>query len=141
MPDLGLQDAAIQSLLQQAKVIAVVGHSDKPSRISYQIGEFLRSQGYTVYPVNPSVAEIAGQPSYPSLADVPEPVDIVNVFRRSDYLPEVVTEAIAIQAKAIWAQLGVKHPQAIQLADTANLDFVMNRCIKIEHQRLIADSR
>jgi hypothetical protein len=136
MPNLKQDDNAMRDMLTNAKVIAVVGHSDKPERTSYQIAQFLRGVGYTVYPVNPMVSEIDGQPSYPSLKDVPEPVDIVNVFRRSEYLPEIVDEAIAVNAKAVWAQLGVSDEPSAQKALDAGLNVVMNACIKVEYVRL-----
>ncbi len=130
-------DDAKRDLLAQARVIAVVGHSDNPARTSYQIAQYLRCAGYTVYPVNPMVTAIDGQPSYASLADVPEPIDIVDVFRRSENLPEIVQEAVAAGAKAIWAQLGVYHEAAGRQAAEAGLQVVMDACIKVEHQRLL----
>jgi predicted CoA-binding protein len=129
-------DSTIRNILSNAKVIAVVGHSDKPFRTSYQIAQFLRSVGYQVYPVNPAVREIDGQPSYPTLKDLPEPVDIVNVFRRSEHLKEIVEEAIAIGAKTVWAQLGVSDHLAAQKAIDAGLNIVMDACIKVEYLRL-----
>jgi predicted CoA-binding protein len=136
MSTLKNNDVALKELLTSAKVIAVVGHSDNPSRTSYQIAQFLRQVGYTVYAVNPAVTKIDGQPSYPALADVPEAIDIVNVFRRSQFLPEVVDEAIAVQAKSIWAQLGVFHPAAEQKASAAKIPLIMDACIKVEYWRL-----
>ena len=135
--DLRTDDGAMRQVLQQAQVIAVVGHSDKPGRTSYRIAQFLRQVGYRVYAVNPTVAEIDGQPCYGSLGQVPEPIDIVNVFRRADYLPDIVEEAIATNAKTLWAQLGINHPAAAQAAQAAGLNVVMDACIKIEHRRLI----
>jgi predicted CoA-binding protein len=129
-------DVALRSILTNAKVIAIVGHSDKPDRTSYQIAQFLKQVGYTVYPVNPSVADIDGQPSYPSLKEILEAIDIVNVFRRSQFLPEIVDEAIAVQAKTIWAQLGIFHPDAEQKAVAAGLNLIMDACIKVEYWRL-----
>src|SRR5512147_1469340 len=99
-----LNDTALRDLLASARVIAVVGHSDKPHRTSYQIAQYLRRAGYTVYAVNPEVETIDGEPSYASLHDVPEAIDIVNVFRRSEFLAGVVDEAAAVGAKAVWAQ-------------------------------------
>ena len=127
----------IQELLANAKVIAVVGYSDKPSRTSYRIGQYLRSAGYKVYPVNPTVAEIDGEPSYPDLAAIPDPIDIVDVFRRSEYLSAIVDEAIAVGAKAIWAQLGVVDHNAAQRAEAAGLKVVMDRCIMVDHEQLL----
>ncbi|MBW4621795.1 MAG: CoA-binding protein [Cyanosarcina radialis HA8281-LM2] len=131
-----LDDTALRDILTNTKVIAVVGHSDKPERTSYQIAQFLRRVGYTVIPVNPAVKEIDGEPSYTSLAEVPLPVDLVNIFRRSEYLREIVEQAIAIDVKTIWAQLGINHESAAQQALAAGMNVVMDACIKIEYQRL-----
>ena len=97
MTNLNESDKAMRIALEQAKVIAVVGHSDKPHRTSYRIAQYLRQVGYTVYPVNPTVMEIDGQPSYESLEAIPEPIDIVNVFRRSEHLSDIVGETIKSQ--------------------------------------------
>lgn len=129
-------DHTLHNILSQSKVIAVVGHSDKPDRTSYQIAQFLRSVGYTVYPVNPMVQEIDGQPSYADLKTVPEPIDIVNVFRRSEFLSEVVEEAIEVQARTVWAQLGVSDRTAALKAQQAGLNVIMDACLKVEHLRL-----
>jgi hypothetical protein len=137
MADLNRDDRAMCAVLAKAKVIAVVGHSDNPDRTSYQIAQYLRRAGYTVYPVNPMISEIDGQPCYPALANVPEPIDIVDVFRRSEFLPEVVDGAIRVGAKAVWAQLGVVDEDARQTALAAGLDVAMDVCIKVEHLRLL----
>ena len=126
-----------RNLLENARVIAVVGHSDKPNRTSYRIAQYLRHMGYTVYPVNPTVSEIDGEPCYPDLASVPEPIDIVNVLRRSEYLADIVHEALAVNAKSVWAQLGVEDDTASRLASEADLPIVMNNCIKVTHSRII----
>lgn len=133
----GLNDDALRKLLSNARVIAVVGHSDKPHRTSYQIAQFLKRSGYTVYAVNPTIETIDDERSYPSLADVPEPIDIVDVFRRSEYLAGVVDDAIAAGAKAVWAQLGVHDAEAGRKAEAAGLDIVMDECIKVEYNRLL----
>lgn len=127
----------LRNLLQSARTIAVVGHSDKPHRTSYRIAQYLREAGYTVYPVNPAVNEIDGRPSYPDLASVPEPIDIVDVFRRSEHLPAIVAEAIQAGAKAVWAQLGVEDAQAAAAAEAAGLPIVMDRCIMVDHRSLL----
>jgi predicted CoA-binding protein len=132
-----LNDAALRQMLEQARVIAVVGHSDDPSRTSYQIARYLRYAGYTVIPVNPQVQMIDGQPSYPSLAEVPEPIDIVDVFRRSEHLLGIVEQAAAVGAKAVWAQLGVYDPAAAERAAELGVPLVMDNCIKVTHQRLL----
>lgn len=126
----------LYTLLTQSRTIAVVGHSDKPNRDSYRIGQYLRQAGYRVYPVNPTLTTIDGQPCYPTLAAVPEPIDIVDVFRRSVFLPEIVGAAIAVKAKAVWTQLGVVNFDAQAQARAAGLVVVSNRCILVEHQRL-----
>lgn len=130
-------DEKMQEILSKARVIAVVGHSDKPYRTSYQIAKYLRSAGYKVYPVNPMVDEIDGDKSYASLADIPEPIDVVDVFRRSEHLDGVVQESISANAKAVWSQLGVVDFEAAIKAESSGLDMIMNLCIKIEHARLL----
>lgn len=131
------KDSDRRRLLQQARTIAVVGHSDKPYRTSYRIGNYLRLVGYKVYPVNPTLTEIDGHPVYADLASMPEPIDIVNVFRRSEFLPAVVDEAIAVGAKAVWAQLGVYDEAAARAAEAAGLQIVMDRCIMVDHGLLV----
>ena len=125
-----------RDILQKSKVIVVVGHSDRPHRTSYQIAQTMRGLGYTVYPVNPTVSEINGEKSYASLADVPEPIDIVNVFRRSEHLRGVVEEAIAVGAGVVWAQLGVADPEAERIAEEAGMPIVMDTCIKVAYYHL-----
>lgn len=137
MHNLNHDDDQMHEALLGAKTIAVVGHSDKPHRTSYQIAQYLRMAGYTVYAVNPTVDEIDGEPSYASLADVPEPIDIVNIFRRSEHVAALVDDAIAAQAKIIWTQLGVVDENAREKALKAGLDVAMDRCIKVEHRRLL----
>jgi uncharacterized protein len=127
---------AMRDLLQNAHVIAVVGMSDNPSRASYGVAKFLKNQGYTVYPVNPTLDQIDGETVYHSLSEVPEPIDIVDVFRRPEYLEGVVDEAIAANAKAVWAQLGIHDDKAVEKANAAGLDIVTNHCAKIEVMRL-----
>ena len=133
---LNMDDAMMKQVLSQAKTIAVVGHSDKPYRTSYQIAQYLRNANYTVYPVNPTVDEIDGEKSYESLADIPVPIDIVNVFRRSEYLEGVVYQAVEAGVGAIWTQLGVDDPNARAIALDADIHIATDRCIKVEHHRL-----
>ena len=130
-------DRALRDILTQAKTIAVVGHSDKRDRPSYRIGRFLRQKGYRVYPVNPKVTEIDGFPCYSTLKEIPEAIDIVDIFRRSEFLPAIADEAIAIGAKVFWAQEGLSHPEAARQATQAGLQVVMDACILVEYQRLI----
>lgn len=131
-----MNDDLMKKILLEAKVIAVVGHSDKPSRTSYRIAQYMRDAGYTVYAVNPTVEMIDGQKSYATLAEVPEKIDIVNVFRRSEFLLDIVKESIELQIPTVWAQLDVFSPAAATTARNADMNIVMNRCIKIEHLRL-----
>lgn len=139
MADLNRDDNQMHALLTNARTIAVVGHSDKPHRTSYQIAAFLRDVGYTVYPVNPTLSTIDGEVCYPSVRDIPDSIDIVNVFRRSEHLDDVVDDALSANAKAIWTQLGVVYLPATNRALEAGLDVAVNRCIKVEYMRLDVD--
>ncbi|GAA4052576.1 CoA-binding protein [Arthrobacter methylotrophus] len=124
------------NLLRQAKTIAIVGASDKPSRASYFVASYLKSSTkYRLFFVNPVVKEILGQPTYASLADLPESPDIVDVFRKHDDLPGVLEEAVAADAKTLWLQLGSWHEEVARSAQEAGLNVVMDRCVKIEHAR------
>ncbi len=129
----------LRNLLETARTIAVVGHSDKPFRTSYRIASYLREVGYEVYPVNPALTDIDGQKVYPDLASVPVPIDIVDVFRRSEHLDDIVKEAIQVGAKAVWAQVGVEDAQAAATAEAAKLPMVMDRCIMVDHRSLLGD--
>ncbi|MCG8364209.1 MAG: CoA-binding protein [Pseudanabaenales cyanobacterium] len=137
MPDIKGNDTALRQILTQARRIAVVGHSAKSNRPSYQVAQFLRRQGYQVYPVNPSWKEIQGRPCYASLQKTPQPIDIVNVFRRAEYLPGIVDAAIAIGAKTLWTQLDIADQAAAQKAIGAGLNVIMEVCIKVEYLRLV----
>lgn len=123
-------------ILRESKVVAIVGASDKPSRASYFVATYLLSSTrYRVHLVNPVVPAILGQPTYASLADLPEAPDIVDVFRRHDDLPGVLDEAVAAGAKTIWLQLGSWHEGVAAAAEAVGLQVVMDRCVKIEHAR------
>lgn len=136
MTYLNQDDDAMRIVLKTAKTIAVVGHSDNQHRTSYQIANYLRRAGYKVIPVNPTIKQVNGDTSYASLHDVPEHVDIVNIFRRSEHVAGVVNEAIAIGADAIWTQLGVIDNSARDKALEADIDVAMDLCIKVEYARL-----
>ena len=129
-------DEEVREILKGARVIAVVGLSDKPHRDSYRVASYLQSVGYRIIPVNPSIAESLGEKAYPSLGEVPGPVDLVEIFRRPDAVPGIVEGAIAIGAKAIWMQEGIAHAAAAEKARAAGLKVVMNRCAFKEHRRL-----
>lgn len=132
-----MKDREIRQLLETSKTIAVVGLSDKPDRDSYRVAEYLQRQGYRVIPVNPTVDEVLGEKSYASVSAIPEPVDVVDIFRRPDAVGPVVEDAIAAGAKAVWMQLGVVNEEAAEAAEAAGLQVVMDRCMKIEHSRLL----
>ncbi|MGH3880511.1 MAG: CoA-binding protein [Actinophytocola sp.] len=127
----------IQRVLNTAKTIAIVGLSNNELRASYFVGYYLRRHGYRVIPVNPRASEILGETSYPSLRDVPEPVDIVNVFRAPDALPEIAQQTVEIGAGVLWCQFGVINATGGQLAEDRGVTVVMDRCIKVEHARYI----
>jgi uncharacterized protein len=128
---------AIQRVLLNAKTIAVVGLSSNPLRASNFIGFYLKRHGYRVIPVNPGESEILGEKSYASLLEIPEPVDIVDVFRRPDALPEIARDAVAIGAKALWCQYNVINEEGARIAEDGGLTVIMDRCIKVEHARYV----
>jgi len=125
----------ITELLRTAKTIAVVGLTDSPLRPSYGVSHYMLSQGYRIIPVNPNITDWMGEKAYPSLLDVLEKIDIVNVFRRSDAVPDVVEQAIRIKAPAIWMQEGVIHEEAAAKARQAGIFVVMDSCILKEHRK------
>jgi predicted CoA-binding protein len=125
----------IHDILANSKVIAVVGLSSKPHRPSHGVARYLQSVGYKVIPVNPNETEVLGEKSYPRLEDVPVQVDIVDIFRRSEFVPPVVESAIAIGAKTVWMQEGVIHEEAAARARAAGLEVVMDRCTLKEHAK------
>lgn len=126
-------DDPIHDLLARSKVIAVVGLSSKPHRPSFGVARYLQSVGYRIIPVNPNETEILGEKSYARLEDVPIQVDIVDVFRRSEFVPPIVESAIAIGASVVWLQEGVVHETAAARARAAGLEVVMDRCTLKEH--------
>ncbi len=128
------QTDQITELLKNARNIAVVGLSDSPLRASHGVAAYLQSQGYRIIPVNPTITDALGENSYPSLLDVKEKIDIVDVFRRPEFVPEVVEQAIQIKVPAIWMQEGVIHEQAAEKARCAGILVVMDRCILKEHR-------
>ena len=125
----------IQRVLHTAKTIAIVGLSPNELRASYFVGYYLRRHGYQVIPVNPRESEILGTKSYARLTDVPVKVDVVNVFRAPDALPDIATEAVAIGAGSLWCQYNVINEEGARIAETGGLSVVMDRCLKVEHAR------
>ena len=126
----------IRELLKAARVIAVVGLSGRKHRPSFGVSEYMQRAGYRIIPINPNESSILGEKAYASLDEVPEKIDIVDIFRRSEFVPEIVEQAIRAGAGAIWMQEGVIHEEAAARAQAAGLTVVMDRCILKEHQRL-----
>lgn len=127
--------AVIQRVLHTARSIAIVGLSNNPLRASYFVGYYLKRHGYRVIPVNPRETEILGEVSYPSLRDVPDPVDLVNVFRAPGALPEIARDAVVINAGTLWCQFGVINEEGTRIADEGGLTVIVDRCLKVEHAR------
>jgi predicted CoA-binding protein len=132
------QDAdVIRKILGYARNVAIVGLSSNPLRASNFVGFYLRLHGFNVYGVNPHEREVFGEPAYPSLQDVPAPIDVVDVFRAPRYVPAIADEAIAVGARALWLQFGVIAPESAAKAAAHGLDVVMDRCMKVEHARYL----
>ena len=129
--------AGLRRILARSRTLAVVGLSAQWYRPSYFAAKYMRDHGYRIIPVNPNHAEVLGEKSHPDLRSIPEPVDIVDCFRRSEDIPPIADDAIAIGAKVLWMQLGVVNEVAARRASAAGLDVVMNRCVKIEHARIL----
>ena len=129
-------DDVKKGLLEKSHTIAVVGLSSNNEKASNVVAKYLIAHGYRVIPVNPGYAEILGQKCYPSLSGIPEKVDIVDIFMRSEKVLPVVEEAVKLKPGAIWLQLGIINPEAQELAESNNILFFMNLCIKQEHERL-----
>jgi len=128
--------SAEEEILSTSRVIAIVGLSPKPERPSYTVASYLKEHGYKIVPVNPQVKEVLGEPGYPELVSIPEPVDVVDIFRRSEDVPTIVEAAINIEAKAVWMQEGVINEEAAARAREAGLSVVMNKCMRKEHQEM-----
>ncbi|MCU1274602.1 MAG: CoA-binding domain protein [Bryobacterales bacterium] len=132
--------AKISELLRSSHTIAVVGLSSKRYRPSFGVAEYMQNAGYRIIPVNPFETEILGETAYATLGEVPEHIDIVDIFRRSEFVPDLVETAIRIGASAIWMQEGVVHEAAAAKARAAGLEVVMDRCILKEHRRMLVSS-
>jgi predicted CoA-binding protein len=131
------EDADIRALLQSARTIAVLGVSPKPERDSFQVAAYLKEKGYRVIPVRPAQLEILGEKAYPSLDDVAEEVDVVDVFRRPEQVMAHAREALRLKPRVFWMQEGIENPAAAELLAAAGIDVVMDRCIKRDHERLL----
>lgn len=132
-------DELLKDLLQNSKTIAVVGLTDNPMRAAHAVSEYMQGAGYRIIPVNPKAETVLGETGYARLEDIPEPVDIVNVFRRSEFAAEIVESAIAIHAKAVWMQEEVINEEAAERGRREGLAVVMDRCILKDHRRLLSN--
>ena len=133
----------MKELLNGSEEIAVVGLSPSRDRVSYMVAEAMKQKGYRIIPVNPiaNVSEILDETCYATLSDIPFPIDIVNVFRRSEHTPEVAEEAVKIGAKVLWLQLGIYSEEAAEIAEEAGLKVVMDRCIKVDAAKLLPNGK
>ena len=125
-----------QQIFRETRTIAVVGLSPDPRRDSHRVARYLQEQGYRIIPVNPTVQEVLGEKSYPDLRAVPERVDLVDIFRRPEFVPEIVDQAIEVGARIVWMQLGITHEAAARRAEQAGLTVVQDRCAMVEHRTL-----
>ncbi len=132
-----VDDLALRSILAESRTVAMVGASSSPTSASHHVMEYLQQAGYTVVPVNPGEENILGARAYSSLSDIPEPPDIVDVFRKPEHVPEIARQAVARKAKVLWLQEGVGIPQGARIAREAGLTVVMDRCMLKEHRRLL----
>lgn len=128
-----------EEILRQARTVAVVGLSPREDRPSHEVARYLKEQGYRIVPVNPQAAEVLGERSYPDLRSVPEPVDVVDIFRRPEDVGPIVDDAVAIHAKAVWMQEGIVNEAAAAIARQSGLGVVMDRCMLKEHRRLLQE--
>ena len=128
---------SIKEILEKYKNIAVLGLSSQTWRPSYSVSQYMQNVGYRIVPVNPNEAEVLGEKAYASLDDVPAPVEIVDIFRRAEFVPDIVESAIRRKARVIWMQVGVVHEAAAERARAAGLEVVMDKCILIEHRALL----
>ena len=143
LPLSNADEGEIDEILASARTIAVVGLSDKPDRESHMVARYLQANGYRVLPVNPAVVEALGERSYPDLVSIPPEIaiDVVDIFRKPEFIPAVVDAAIPRGARAVWMQLGLVHNAAAKKARAAGLEVVMDRCMKVEHARWAAHRR
>jgi uncharacterized protein len=131
-------DTELRDLVSSVRTIAVVGLSPKEHRASYRVARYMQERGYRIIPVNPNAREVLGEKAYTRLTEVPEQIDLVDVFRRPDVVDEVARDAVEIGAKAIWLQMGVVNEEAARIAADGGLDVVMDRCLMVDHARLMS---
>jgi uncharacterized protein len=130
-------ERTIEQILKESKTIAVVGLSANPGRDSHQVASYLKRNGYIIYPVNPNYEQVLGSRCYTNLSDIPDAIDIIDIFRRPEHIPPIAEESVKIGAKVIWMQLGIRNEEAAETARRAGLQVIMDRCIKVEHMRLL----
>ncbi len=133
---MALSEHEVQKILTTSKIIAVVGLSNKPDRPSYDVASYLKEHGYRIIPVNPTIKEALGEKVYASLKDIPERVDVVQIFRRPEEVPAIVEDAIAIGAKVVWMQPGAENEEAAAKAESAGLKAVVGACMRTVHRSL-----
>lgn len=141
IPDYIAPDEEVIEILKSSKTVAVVGISHNEERDSHKVAKYLKEHGYRVIPVNPKYKEVLGEPCYPDLKSIPEKIDVVDIFRNVEAIPGIVDEAIQVGAKVVWMQLGLVHNESAEKAKQAGLRVVMNKCMKIEHHRLIESGK
>jgi predicted CoA-binding protein len=129
--------AGLRRILRECRTIAVVGLSANWYRPSYFAAKYMQGKGYRIIPVNPAYREVLGERCFPDLSSIPDPVDIVDCFRKADQMVPLARDAVAIRARVLWMQLGIRNDEAAKLATDAGLDVVMDRCVKIEHARIL----
>jgi predicted CoA-binding protein len=132
-----VDDPEIKEILDKYSHIAIIGLSSNEEKPSYQVAKYLMEHNYSIYPVNPKYEEILGVKCYPNLSVIPDPIEIVDIFRKPSAVPEIVEDAIKCGARVIWMQLGIVNNQAAQRAKEAGLKVVMSKCMMVEHKRLI----
>jgi predicted CoA-binding protein len=128
------KEQEIPEILKSAQNIAIVGISDSPDRDSNKVASYLQDRGYRIFPVNPKYAQVLGEKCYSTLSEIPEKIDVVDIFRKPEHVLPIVQEAVKINASVVWMQLGVVNEEAARLAEAAGLKVIMNRCLKIEHR-------
>jgi len=127
----------LENILRQAETIAVVGLSNRTERPAYEVAQYLQRSGYRIIPVNPNVAEVLGEKAYPDLLSVPERVDIVDIFRRPEYVPEIVQQAIAKNVRVVWMQPGTENYDAAEQAEAAGIKTIVGMCLRVQHKHAL----
>jgi len=137
------EDQQIAEMLRGAKTIAVFGLSNDPAKASYEVAQYLQSQGYEIVPVNPNLSTVLGRKAHPTLLDAEGPIDIVDVFRRSEHIPEVVDQVLQMRQKpkAVWIQLGIRNDEQCQRLAEAGILAIQDACLKVEHYRLLGKEK